>query len=535
MLTVDDYGAIRRARRDGMSIRQIARDLSSLPAEDPSGPRSIPSPIPTPGPATDPPRCWGRSRRSSTRSWPTTSTPRPSSGTPPCRCSAASATSTATPAVTPRCNAICVEHRRRHQETFIPLGHLPGRRLEADFGHIHVDFPDGRRLVPFLVTTWAYSNAPFVLALPFERTEAILEGMVAAFEFFGVVPREVWWDNPKTVATLILQGRERQLHPRYAALASHYVFDPRFCMPARGNEKPDAEGTVKAVQRRFATPVPRVADLDELNTFFRKRCEAERERVVQSLFGPFTIKDRLAEDLAAAAPLPGAPVRPLRDPPRGRGRQVPDRRLRHQPLQRAAAVRVPDGDGQGLRRPVVIVAQGQAVATHARSPAAADDGPRPAPLPGDAGPQARRAGPRAGLPRLEAPRVLRRLPRRPGTTARRGGRRTPVRAGLATAGRAPPDACPSRPSKSAGREHLISAEAVIQRTRSLAAIEATTARPPPSPPDASAAASGPRAAARPEPLRPAPGRSASDESSDDPLNISCRDHAPEVPVSVFFA
>ena len=51
-------------------------------------------------------------------------------------------------------------------------------------------------------------------------------------------------------------GRQRQLHPRYAALASHYVFDPRFCMPARGKEKPDAESTVKAVQRRFATPVP---------------------------------------------------------------------------------------------------------------------------------------------------------------------------------------------------------------------------------------------------------------------------------------
>ena len=44
-----------------------------------------------------------------------------------------------------------LKHRRRHRETFIPLGHLPGRRLEADFGHIHVDFPDGRRPVPFLV------------------------------------------------------------------------------------------------------------------------------------------------------------------------------------------------------------------------------------------------------------------------------------------------------------------------------------------------------------------------------------------------
>jgi transposase len=198
-----------------------------------------------------------------------------------------------------------LKHRRRNQETFIPLGHLPGQRLEADFGHVHVDFPDGRKLVPFLVTAWAYSNYPFVLALPFERTEAILEGMVKAFEFFGSVPKEVWWDNPKTVATLILSGRERRCHPRYAALASHYVFEPHFCMPARGNEKPDAEGTVKAVQKRFATPVPRVADLEELNQLFRKRCEDERERVVQSLSGHFTIKDRLAEDLAAGAPLPG--------------------------------------------------------------------------------------------------------------------------------------------------------------------------------------------------------------------------------------
>jgi transposase len=90
------------------------------------------------------------------------------------------------------------KHRQRKQETIIPLGHLPGQRLEADFGHIHVDFPDGRRRIPFLVTTWAYSNYPFVLALSFERTEAILEGMVRAFDFFGCVPcvpKEVWWDN----------------------------------------------------------------------------------------------------------------------------------------------------------------------------------------------------------------------------------------------------------------------------------------------------------------------------------------------------
>jgi hypothetical protein len=38
-----------------------------------------------------------------------------------------------------------------HRGTFIPLAHPSGHRLEADFRHIHVDLPDGRLRVPFLV------------------------------------------------------------------------------------------------------------------------------------------------------------------------------------------------------------------------------------------------------------------------------------------------------------------------------------------------------------------------------------------------
>jgi hypothetical protein len=55
--------------------------------------------------------------------------------------------------------------QRRHVETFIPLDHDPGQRLEADFGHIYADFPGGRQQVPVLLVTWAYSNCPFALAL----------------------------------------------------------------------------------------------------------------------------------------------------------------------------------------------------------------------------------------------------------------------------------------------------------------------------------------------------------------------------------
>jgi hypothetical protein len=128
--------------------------------------------------------------------------------------------------------------------------------------------------------------------------------MVRAFEFFAAVPREVWWDNPRTVATLILRGRQRQLHPRYAALASHYTFEAKFCLPAQAHEKPDVESGVRAVQRRFATPVPRVTDLAELNEHMRKRCLDEQRRTVRSASGAFVIGDRYAEELVAAARLP---------------------------------------------------------------------------------------------------------------------------------------------------------------------------------------------------------------------------------------
>ncbi len=216
------------------------------------------------------------------------------------------------------------------------------------------------------MTTWAYSNAPFVVAFPFERTEAILEGLVAAFEFFQVVPKELWWDNPKTVATLILPGRDRQLHPRYAALAHHYLFDPRFCMPARGQEKPDAEGTVKAVQRRFATPVPRVANLDELNTSLLKWCQAERARVVRSLCGPFVIADRLAAELAAALPLPAhrfdpCVIRPA--VPVDKYQTVAFDNNRYSVPRPFAFQTVAV---KGYVSTVAIVAKGEVIATHAR-------------------------------------------------------------------------------------------------------------------------------------------------------------------------
>jgi len=470
VLTVDDYGAIRRARRDGMSIHRIASEFRhSRNTIRKILKQAEPNPFPSTrdrfAPLLGPVQAIIDQILTDDETAP-----------PKQRHTAAQIFRRLRDEQGYRGGYAQVQrylrrHRHKNQETFIPLGHLPGQRLEADFGHIHVDFPDGRRLVPFLVTAWAYSNAPFVLALPFERTEAILEGMITSFEFFGVVPKEVWWDNPRTVATLIHLGRERQLQPRYAALASHYVFSPLFCMPARGNEKPDAEGTVKAVQKRFATPVPRVNDLDELNSFFRKRCEAESDRVVQSLSGPFTIKDRLAEDLAAAMPLPKHRFDPCVIKPAvavDKYQSVAFDCNRYSVPRRYAFEMV---TVKGYVDRVVIVAKGQVVATHPRclarqtmvldplhflaaldrKPGALDHAPvfRDWKLPACFG------GFRGELEELHG--------------AMPGSRRF-VQV-LQLLGEHPMSRV-SQAIEACRRDQLHSAEAVIQRTRSLAAIEA---------------------------------------------------------------
>ena len=207
----------------------------------------------------------------------------------------------------------CGSLQRRQAETFIPLDHNPGQRLEADFGHIYVDFPTGRQLVSVLVMTWAYSNCPFVIALPTQRTEAILHGQAEAFAFFGCCPREIWWDNPTTVAARIFKGRQRQVHERYAALASHYCFEPLFCLVRRPQEKPHVEGRVKFLQRDWATPVPVVADLAMLNVHLRTCCLRDRERIQAGQSE--TIGQRFQRDQEKSLPLPPRSFDPcLRQP-----------------------------------------------------------------------------------------------------------------------------------------------------------------------------------------------------------------------------
>jgi transposase len=363
MLTVDHFARIRQLRRDGLTIREIAEQLHHSPKtilkalENPE-PASASSSAPRPAPVFGPFRSFVDEILAADET-----APRKQRHT----ASQVYRRLVAEKGYTGQYDQVrryLQKKRLDRRETFIPLEHRPGARAEADFGHIHIDFPDGRRQVPVLIVTWSYSNAPFAIALPTERTEAILHGLVEAFAFFGCVPVELWWDNPKAVAIQLFQGRERTLHPRYAALASHYPFTPKFCLPATATEKPRVENRVFDLQRQWATPVPRIADFAELNTHLRCCSLKARDRTCGD--NTVSVGVRFEEDKAASLPVPSRPfdacvfqpgqVDKYQTAPFDGNRYSVPRRWAFRPVT-----------VKGYVDRVEVVADGQVIATHRRS------------------------------------------------------------------------------------------------------------------------------------------------------------------------
>jgi len=152
------------------------------------------------------------------------------------------------------------------------------------------------------------------------------------------------------------------MHERYAAFASHYRFDPKFCMPASGWEKPHVENRVYDLQRRWATPVPTVGDLDELNGHLRRCCLAEMDRTVAGQSE--TIGERFEQEKAAALSLPAYGFDPCVTAPAKVDhyqRMQYDKARYSVPRSSEAAVTV-----KAYPDRVQIVSRGQVVARHRR-------------------------------------------------------------------------------------------------------------------------------------------------------------------------
>ena len=190
------------------------------------------------------------------------------------------------------------------KEVFVPLAH-PAGHAQADFGEAWAVLGGVRRKVHVLVVDLPQSDAIFLKAFPGETSEALCDGHVAAFEFFGGVPLSILYDNTKLAVAKILGDGTRKRTVLFAELQSHYLFRDRFGRPGKGNDKGNVEGMVGFGRRTFMVPVPEAPDIDALNAMLLERCRARQGVTLRGADG--TIGERLAADRAAFSDLPPTP------------------------------------------------------------------------------------------------------------------------------------------------------------------------------------------------------------------------------------
>ena len=157
----------------------------------------------------------------------------------------------------------------------VPLEYDPGDAAQIDWGECTVYLNGERTKLNFFCGRLCYSCDIFVQAFFSQNLESFLEAQQRMFDHFAGVPKRLIFDNAK-VAVKEGFGLYAKATDGYAAFAAHYAFKTEFCNIASGNEKGLVENLVGYARRNFMVPVPKVADIHELNRQLIEACRQYR-------------------------------------------------------------------------------------------------------------------------------------------------------------------------------------------------------------------------------------------------------------------
>ncbi len=184
----------------------------------------------------------------------------------------------------------------------------PGKQMQVDW----IEFRKGQNFLAAFVATLGFSRTSYVQFVANERVETLIECHKQAFEYFGGVPREVLYDNMKTVIisrdTYGL-GRHR-FHAGMLDFARHYGFVLKVCRPYRAQTKGKVERFNRYLRESFYNPLASqykgqglLLDVESANMHVAKWLKEVANIRVHQTTGciPF---DRLAQEQLCPLPKP---------------------------------------------------------------------------------------------------------------------------------------------------------------------------------------------------------------------------------------
>jgi transposase len=228
--------------------------------------------------------------------------------------------------------------------TFVPLVFAAGEAFQFDWSEDWAMLGGRQTKLQVAHTKLSHSRAFAGRAYPLQTHEMLFDALTQAFRVLSGVPRRGIFDNMRTAVDRIGAGKIRQVNARFAAMASHYLFEPEFCNPASGWEKGQVEKNVQDARRRLWQPMPSFPDLDALNAWLEAQCIVQWAQIEHGVL-PGTVADVHAAEVASLMP-PGRPFDGFVEHTT-RIAHLP-RTLRAYPLQRAGLVRQPPGQPADL-------------------------------------------------------------------------------------------------------------------------------------------------------------------------------------------
>jgi len=176
-------------------------------------------------------------------------------------------------------------------QVFIPCDPQAGFEAEVDWGRCHAILGGEQTLLKVFCMRSKYSGKHFVRCYPCERQQALFDGHIHAFSFFGGVFPVLIYDNLTTAVQKVLRGKKRVLQESYVKFMGFYNFTPRFCNRGQGHEKGGVEGLVGYARRNYMVPIPEAETLEALNEKLLRDCLsygnhqlAGREQKVNELY-----------------------------------------------------------------------------------------------------------------------------------------------------------------------------------------------------------------------------------------------------------
>jgi transposase len=186
----------------------------------------------------------------------------------------------------------------------------PGEQMQVDWAVIR----RGENRLSVFVATLGWSRATYVEFVTDERVETLIEAHENAFLAFGGTPREVLYDNMRTV---VLErhgyGRGRhRFHPGFLDFARHCDFRPRLCAPYRAQTKGKVERFIRYLRHSFYVPLASrlaqeglIVDRETANLAVRRWLREVANARVHGTTGEIPA-ERLATERTQLQPVPAA-------------------------------------------------------------------------------------------------------------------------------------------------------------------------------------------------------------------------------------